>query len=239
MDAYIISYLLLLIAIVFSVVAQIKVNTTFSEYSKKKSKSALTGAEVARQILDAKGLYSVSVEPIRGNLTDHFDPRQNVVRLSENVYGSTSVAAIGVASHECGHAIQHAEDYSPLVLRSRIVGITNICSRLSFGLIFAGILIDIVASTSSSLGYLLQIAGILAFAVVTFFQLVTLPVEFNASARALDIISNRGILSKDELSGARKVLSAAAMTYLAALAVSLANLLRFALIVSGNSRRRN
>lgn len=237
MDSYIISYVLLLIAMVFSLVAQIKVNTTFSKYSTQKSKSGLTGAEVARQILDAKGLYNVSVEPIRGNLTDHFDPRANVVRLSESVYNNTSVAAIGVASHECGHAIQHAEEYSPLVLRSKIVGITNICARLSFGLILIGIIIDVFAAVAGSLGYLFQIAGIIAFAVVTFFQLVTLPVEFNASARAIDIIGKRGILTRDELPGARSVLSAAAMTYLASLAVSLFQLLRLIIMVTGGRRR--
>ena len=238
MDSYVVSYILLLFAMIFSLYAQIKVNTTFSKFSKKANRRGLTGAQVARMILDSKGLYSVTVEHVHGDLSDHYDPRANTVRLSDSVYGSTSVAALGVAAHECGHAIQHAEQYAPVVIRSGIVKLTSICSYLSFILIFVGILIDAMSAAAGSLGYLFQLAGIVAFAVVTFFQLITLPTEFNASKRALVILRGDGILAKEEMSGAKSVLTAAALTYLAALAVSLLQLLRLILIVTGGNRRR-
>lgn len=238
MDPYVLSYILLLFAMIFSLYAQIKVNTTFSKFSKRSNRRGLTGAQVARMILDSKGLYSVTVEHVHGNLSDHYDPRSNTVRLSDSVYGSTSVAALGVAAHECGHAIQHAEQYTPVVIRSSIVKLTSICSYLSFILIFVGIIIDAMSAMADSLGYLFQLAGIVAFAVVTFFQLVTLPTEFNASKRALVILRGDGILAKEEISGAKSVLTAAALTYLAALAVSLLQLLRLILIVTGGNRRR-
>jgi Zn-dependent membrane protease YugP len=238
MDPYVLSYILLLFAMIFSLYAQIKVNTTFSKFSKRSNRRGLTGAQVARMILDSKGLYSVTVEHVHGNLSDHYDPRSNTVRLSDSVYGSTSVAALGVAAHECGHAIQHAEQYTPVVIRSSIVKLTSICSYLSFILIFVGIIIDAMSAMAGSLGYLFQLAGIVAFAVVTFFQLVTLPSEFNASKRALVILRGDGILAKEEISGAKSVLTAAALTYLAALAVSLLQLLRLILIVTGGNRRR-
>ena len=238
MDPYVLSYILLLFAMIFSLYAQIKVNTTFSKFSKRSNRRGLTGAQVARMILDSKGLYSVTVEHVHGNLSDHYDPRSNTVRLSDSVYGSTSVAALGVAAHECGHAIQHAEQYTPVVIRSSIVKLTSICSYLSFILIFVGIIIDALSAMAGSLGYLFQLAGIVAFAVVTFFQLVTLPTEFNASKRALVILRGDGILAKEEISGAKSVLTAAALTYLAALAVSLLQLLRLILIVTGGNRRR-
>jgi Zn-dependent membrane protease YugP len=238
MDPYVLSYILLLFAMIFSLYAQIKVNTTFSKFSKRSNRRGLTGAQVARMILDSKGLYSVTVEHVHGNLSDHYDPRSNTVRLSDSVYGSTSVAALGVAAHECGHAIQHAEQYTPVVIRSSIVKLTSICSYLSFILIFVGIIIDAMSAMAGSLGYLFQLAGIVAFAVVTFFQLVTLPTEFNASKRALVILRGDGILAKEEISGAKSVLTAAALTYLAALAVSLLQLLRLILIVTGGNRRR-
>ena len=238
MDPYVLSYILLLFAMIFSLYAQIKVNTTFSKFSKRSNRRGLNGAQVARMMLDSKGLYSVTVEHVHGNLSDHYDPRSNTVRLSDSVYGSTSVAALGVAAHECGHAIQHAEQYTPVVIRSSIVKLTSICSYLSFILIFVGIIIDALSAMAGSLGYLFQLAGIVAFAVVTFFQLVTLPTEFNASKRALVILRGDGILAKEEISGAKSVLTAAALTYLAALAVSLLQLLRLILIVTGGNRRR-
>ena len=238
MNPYVLSYILLLFAMIFSLYAQIKVNTTFSKFSKRSNRRGLTGAQVARMILDSKGLYSVTVEHVRGNLSDHYDPRSNTVRLSDSVYGSTSVAALGVAAHECGHAIQHAEQYTPVVIRSSIVKLTSLCSYLSFILIFVGIIIDAMSAMAGSLGYLFQLAGIVAFAVVTFFQLITLPTEFNASKRALVILRGDGILAKEEISGAKSVLTAAALTYLAALAVSLLQLLRLILIVTGGNRRR-
>ena len=238
MDPYVLSYILLLFAMIFSLYAQIKVNTTFSKFSKRSNRRGLTGAQVARMILDSKGLYSVTVDHVHGNLSDHYDPRSNTVRLSDSVYGSTSVAALGVAAHECGHAIQHAEQYTPVVIRSSIVKLTSICSYLSFILIFVGIIIDAMSAMAGSLGYLFQLAGIVAFAVVTFFQLITLPTEFNASKRALVILRGDGILAKEEISGAKSVLTAAALTYLAALAVSLLQLLRLILIVTGGNRRR-
>ena len=238
MNPYVLSYILLLFAMIFSLYAQIKVNTTFSKFSKRSNRRGLTGAQVARMILDSKGLYSVTVEHVRGNLSDHYDPRSNTVRLSDSVYGSTSVAALGVAAHECGHAIQHAEQYTPVVIRSSIVKLTSLCTYLSFILIFVGIIIDAMSAMAGSLGYLFQLAGIVAFAVVTFFQLITLPTEFNASKRALVILRGDGILAKEEISGAKSVLTAAALTYLAALAVSLLQLLRLILIVTGGNRRR-
>lgn len=234
---YWVCYLLLLVAFVFSLYAQIKVNSSFKKYNKVLSSRRITGAQAAREILDSKGLYSVSIEHVRGSLTDHYDPTLNVVRLSDAVYNSTSVASIGIAAHECGHAIQHAEDYKPVVFRTRIVGVTNICSRVSYLLILFGIILDVFWG---SLGFFFQVAGVVAFAVVTFFQLVTLPVEYNASSRAVEIIRSKEILAKSEMKGAESVLSAAALTYLAALCVSLLQLLRLILLIisrSGGRRR--
>ena len=225
--------ILLLVATVFSVWASIKVNTTFKKYSSVRPASGITGAEAARRVLDANGLYNVRIERIPGNLTDHFDPRSNVIRLSESVYGASSASAIGVAAHEAGHAVQYANGYVPLTLRNAIIPVTNIGSRLAMPLILLGILF---ASAGTQFIYIAYI-GVACFALSTLFQLLTLPTEFNASRRALDSIESSGLLRGEELSAAGKVLSAAALTYVAALAVSLLQLLRLLSIV--NSNRRN
>ena len=219
-------------AIIFSLIASLNVNSTFKKYSRVRSSRGITGAEAARRVLDANGLYSVKIEQVRGQLTDHFDPRNNTVYLSESVYSVPSAAAIGVAAHEAGHAVQHAVGYAPIKLRSAIIPVTNFASRLALPLILIGLLFS--ASSLISLAYV----GVACFAMSTVFQLVTLPTEFNASRRALNAITASGILSRDEVGDAKKVLSAAAMTYVAALAVSIMQLLRLLIIVSGSDRRR-
>ncbi len=222
-------YGMLIITFILSLWAQIKVNSTFSKYSKITSRRNLTGADAAQTILRRNGLSNVRVERVSGSLTDHYDPRTNVVRLSESVYDSNSVAAIGVAAHECGHAVQHATNYGPIKLRMAIIPATRIGSSLAMPLILIGLLLSM-----TGLAYI----GVAFFALSTLFQLVTLPVEFNASSRALATLEEYGTLDDEELKGAKKVLSAAAMTYVAALAVSAVNLLRLMSIVSSGSRRR-
>lgn len=219
-------YLLVLPAFLLALWAQFRVQSTYAKYSRVRSVRGRTAAEVARQILDDHGLGYVQVDRIGGKLTDNYDPRTNIVHLSQEVYDSSSIAAIGVAAHECGHAVQHAEEYGPLKLRSAIIPITNIGSSLSIPLFLIGLLFNFS---------ILMNIGILLFGLVALFQLITLPVEFNASRRALSTIGERGLLTDDETRGAKKVLSAAALTYVAALASSLAQLLRLVLI----SRRRN
>jgi Zn-dependent membrane protease YugP len=219
-------------AIIFSMITSISVQSTFNKYSRVRSSRGITGAEAARRVLDANGLYSVKIAPVRGELTDHYNPKDNTIYLSESVYNNPSTAAIGVAAHEAGHAVQHAKEYLPIRIRTAIVPATNFASKLSIPLIILGLLFS--ASGLIVLAY----AGVACFAMSTVFQLVTLPTEFNASRRALNALSSYGILSRDELGDAKKVLSAAAMTYVAALAVSLMQLLRLLLIVGGNSRRR-
>ncbi len=223
---------LLLITAVFSIWASVKVNSTFKKYSSLRPKSGMTGAEAARRVLDANGLYNVRIEHIAGNLTDHFDPRSNVIRLSDSVYGVSSASAIGVAAHEAGHAVQYANGYAPLHIRNVIIPITNIGSRLAMPLILLGILLSSLGTQFIYVAYI----GVACFALSTVFQLLTLPTEFNASRRALASIEQTGLLYGDELAGAKKVLSAAAMTYVAALAVSLVQLLRLLAIV-GMGRR--
>lgn len=220
-------------AILFSLIASFSVNTTFEKFSRQRSSRGITGAEAARRVLDAHGLYSVQIKRVSGKLTDHYDPRDNTIYLSESVHDNPSTAAIGVAAHEAGHAVQHATHYLPIKIRAAIIPVTNIGSRLAIPLILIGFLI-VVAGGSPLLAY----AGIICFSLTAVFQLVTLPTEFNASRRAMQALEGGGILSRDELAGARRVLTAAAMTYVAALAVSLAQLLRLFLIVSGNSGRR-
>lgn len=219
-------------AIIFSMITSISVQSTFNKYSRVRSSRGITGAEAARRVLDANGLYSVKIAPVRGELTDHYNPKDNTIYLSESVYNNPSTAAIGVAAHEAGHAVQHAREYLPIKIRTAIVPATNFASKLSIPLIILGLLFS--ASGLIVLAY----AGVACFAMSTVFQLVTLPTEFNASRRALNALSSYGILSRDELGDAKKVLSAAAMTYVAALAVSLMQLLRLLLIVGSNSRRR-
>lgn len=218
--------------VIFAMIASARVNSTFKRYSKVGSTWGLTGAEVARRILDSEGLTDVRIEMVRGHLSDHYDPRSRVVRLSESTYSSTSCAAIGVASHEVGHAIQHAKRYFPLTIRTAIIPITNIGSRLAMPLILIGILLSYFSEYFAYVAYI----GVACFALSALFQLITLPVEFNASRRALKILDSSHILMDNELVYARRVLSAAAMTYVAALAVSLAQILRLLLIV-GRRRR--
>ncbi len=228
-------YLILVLpAVIFSLWASIRVNTTFKKYSKIRSMRGITGAEAARRVLDANGLQHIRIEQIPGNLTDHYDPRSDVIRLSASVYGNTSVAAIGVACHEAGHAVQHAENYVPVRIRAAIIPVTNIGSRLAIPLIILGILLNMLAPEFLVIAYI----GVACYGLCALFQLVTLPTEFDASRRALRCIESYGILGSDEIGGARRVLTAAAMTYVAALAVSLMQLLRLFLMVSGNSRRR-
>ena len=228
--------ILVLPAVILSLVASAKVKSTFNKYSREFSKSGLTGAEVARRILYENGLYDVRIESVHGELTDHYDPRTNVVRLSESTYSNTSSAAIGVAAHEVGHAIQHATNYAPLKLRNAIVPATNLGAKLSMPLILLGIILSTFGSFFAWIAYV----GVACFSLCAIFQLLTLPTEFNASRRALKSIDECGILTSDERASAKKVLTAAAMTYVAALAVSLAQLLRLVLIVGrlNNDRRR-
>ncbi|MBQ8351538.1 MAG: zinc metallopeptidase [Clostridia bacterium] len=221
--------ILVLPAVILAFWAQWNVNHTFRKYSRVATHPGMTGYDAARLVLDRHGLLDVQIEEVGGNLTDHFDPRGNVIRLSSAVYRGNNAAAVGVAAHEAGHAVQYANDYVPMKIRSAIIPATNIGSSLAVPLVLLGIIFSIPA-----IAYI----GVLAFALSTVFQLVTLPVEFNASRRAMAAISTCGRFHEEEQHAARKVLSAAAMTYLAALAVSLANLLRLA-IIAGGSRRRD
>lgn len=227
-------YILLLPAVLLALIASASVNSTFRKYGKVLSSRRITGAEAAERVLRASGVSSVRIERISGDLTDHYDPKSNVIRLSESVYGSTSVAAIGVACHEAGHAIQHDVGYLPIRLRNAIVPVTNVGSKLAMPLILIGLLFGTTSLFFANVAYL----GVACFALSTVFQLITLPTEFNASRRALEAIEREGLLGNGEIAGARKVLRAAAMTYVAALAVSLVQLLRFFLLVSGSTRRR-
>ena len=221
--------------VIFSMIASAKVNSSFKKYSEVYSRRGLTAAEAARRVLNDNGVSGVAIERVQGHLTDHFDPKSNTIRLSENVYDSTSVASIGVACHEAGHAVQHAVGYIPVKVRTAIVPITNIGSKLSMPLIVLGIFLSYFGEQYSIIAY---IGGAL-FALCVVFQLVTLPTEFNASRRAIRAISDGGILYEDEVKGAKKVLFAAAMTYVAALAVTVMQLLRLVLIVAGSQRRRD
>ena len=229
------TYLFLVMpAMLFAMLASASVNKTFDKYQKQLSSRRISGAEAARRVLDAHGLYQVGIRTVAGKLSDHYSPADNTIYLSETVYNSTSTAAIGVAAHEAGHAVQHAQNYLPIKIRAAIIPATNLGSRLSIPLILLGLLFG-----AWSGNYLLAYMGVIFFSLTAIFQLVTLPTEFNASARAMKALENGGILSRDELRGARKVLTAAAMTYVAALAVALAQLLRILILVAGNSRRRN
>ena len=229
-----ITYIFVIIGMLITLIASWRMKATFAKYERVASQSRLTGREVAERILRANGIYDVSVRPVSGRLTDHYDPRDKTVSLSEVIYGSTSVAAIAVAAHECGHAIQDNVGYVPLNLRSAFVPVANWGSRLSWPLIFVGFL----------LGYgnipniLIQI-GIAMFLLAVIFQIITLPVEFDASRRALIELENNEILLDTEDKSARKVLFAAAMTYVAAAAAGVLQMLRLMLLFSGRSRRRN
>ena len=217
-----------ILAALWSMWASANVNSTFKKYSSVRNSRGYTGADCAAAVLRAGGVRDVRIERVSGNLTDHYDPKAKVIRLSDSVYDSNSVAALGVAAHEAGHAVQHAVGYSPIKLRSAIIPVCQIGSNLAMPLVLIGLLLSF-----PGLAYI----GVAFFGLSALFQLVTLPVEFNASNRALDCLKNENILVGDEVNSARKVLSAAAMTYVAALAVALANLLRLFMLVNRNSRR--
>lgn len=222
------TYMLIVISALISLFAQFLVNSRFSKYSRVRSRSGMTGAQAAERILQSQGIYDVAIQRVSGKLTDHYDPRNKTLNLSDAVYASTSVAAVGVAAHECGHAIQHARGYAPLSFRSALVPVANIGSQLSWLFIILGIFFGG--------SHTLIMIGILMFSAVVLFQLVTLPVEFNASGRALKLLSETGILQKDEVSDTRKVLSAAALTYVAAAATAVLQLLRLLRLFGGNDR---
>ena len=228
------TYLVLVLpCVILSLWASSSVNSTFKRYSTQYAMRGITGAEAAQRVLSANGVSGVRIERVAGNLTDHFDPKTNVIRLSDSVYSSTSTAAIGVACHEAGHAVQYATHYTPIKLRAAIIPITNFGSKLAMPLILLGILLSYLGNFSYALVYL----GIACFGLSLVFQLITLPVEFNASRRAVRAISSTGILTQQELVGAKRTLKAAAMTYVAATAVSLAQLLRLILLFGRRSRR--
>lgn len=225
------TYILVLIGVVISLIASGMVNSSFNKYAKVRNTKGITGAEAAERVLHAAGIHDVRIEHVSGHLTDHYDPRSKVLRLSDTVYGSSSVAAVGVASHECGHAIQHAKGYAPLKLRSTLVPIANFGSKIAWPLILIGLLFTSETST------LLINIGIIAFSAAVLFQLVTLPVEFNASNRAIRMIADTGMMEGAEIRSAKKVLNAAALTYVASAASSILQLLRIILLTGG--RRRN
>lgn len=215
------TYILVLIGVVICLIASAKMNSTFSRYSRVRNHSGMTGRDAAEQILHREGLYDVRIEHISGNLTDHYDPRTRTLRLSDATYNSTSVAALGVAAHECGHAVQHATGYVPLKLRSSLVPVANFGSSIAWPLIILGFFFN-----SSTTSVLFINLGILAFSLAVLFQIVTLPVEFDASHRALKILGNTGMLYEDEVRDTRKVLTAAALTYVAGAASAILQLLR-------------
>lgn len=221
------TYILVLIGAVLSMIASSMVSSTFNRYAKVRSTAGMNGAQAARTILDRNGLYDVRIEHVSGNLTDHYDPRTKVLRLSDATFSSASVAAIGVAAHECGHAVQHSESYSPLVIRSKLAPLANFGSRWGLPIFMLGLVFG-------SADILMRI-GIWVFLLAVAFQIVTLPVEFDASKRALAMLTDYGILRSEEAEHSRKVLRAAAMTYVAAAASSILNLLRLVLI----ARRRD
>ena len=222
------TYMLIIISALISLFAQFLVNSRFSKYSRVRSRSGMTGAQAAERILQSQGIYDVAIQRVSGKLTDHYDPRNKTLNISDAVYASTSVAAVGVAAHECGHAIQHARGYAPLSFRSALVPVANIGSQLSWLFIILGIFFGG--------SHTLIMIGILMFSAAVLFQLVTLPVEFNAFVWALKLLSETGILQKDEVSDTRKVLSAAALTYVAAAATAVLQLLRLLRLFGGNDR---
>ncbi len=225
------SYYLILVlpAIIFAMIAQHRVNSAFETYSKVATRRGVTGADAAMAVLRANGVDGVRIERVSGQLTDHYDPQENVIRLSQSVYGADTVAAVGVAAHEAGHAVQYAQGYSPIKLRTAIIPVTRIGSTMAMPLILIGMFIN---------AFSLIKVGILFFFFSVLFQLLTLPVELNASSRALAAISETGLLYEDELPGAQKTLNAAALTYVAALMVSLAQFLRLMILFGGGRRRR-
>ena len=230
------TYLVLVLpCVILSLWASSNVNSTFQRYSQQFSLRRLTGAQAAQRVLSHNGVSGVRIERVSGNLTDHFDPKTNVIRLSDSVYDSTSTAAIGVACHEAGHAVQYAQNYGPIKLRAAIIPVTNIGSKLAMPLILIGLLLAAAENVSFTFVYLV----IACFGLSLVFQLVTLPVEFNASRRAMEAIESANLLTEEEQRGAKKTLKAAALTYVAATATALAQLLRLILLFGGNRRRSN
>lgn len=221
-------YMAMLIPVLLiTMYAQFKVSSTFNHYSRLTNSRRLTGAQAAEEVLRRHGVYDVRIERVRGNLTDHYDPRTNVIRLSESVYDSPTIAAVGVAAHEAGHAVQYAVGYAPIQLRAAIIPLTQVGSQLGVVLLILGLLLSFES---------LFFIGIVLFSFTTLFQLVTLPVEFNASRRAMETIRSGGLLNDQEADGARKVLSAAALTYVAALLMSIVQLLRYVMLFAGRRR---
>jgi uncharacterized protein len=222
------TYILVIVGIVLTLAASAKVKSTFAKYSKVRSMSGMTGADAATRILNSAGIYDVRIERIAGDLTDHYDPKNKVLRLSDSVYGAMSVAAIGVAAHECGHAIQDQKDYAPLRIRASLVPVANIGSMLAWPIIVLGMVIGAFET--------LVPFGIILFSAAVLFQLVTLPVEFNASSRAISVLDSTGILGSEEIRYTKKVLSAAALTYVASAATAILQLLRLVLLFGGRNR---
>lgn len=224
------TYILVLIGAIICLMASARVKSTFNKYSKYRSMSGMTGAQAAERILNAAGIYDVEIRHVSGNLTDNYNPGSKTLNLSDSVYHSTSVAAVGVAAHECGHAIQHQKEYFPLTLRSAIVPVANIGSTLAWPLIIIGMFF------TRSTGSMLINAGIICFSFAVIFQLITLPVEFNASRRAMNLLGTQGILGQDELQYTGRVLRAAALTYVASAAAAILQLLRLVLLFGGRDR---
>lgn len=225
------TYILVLAGVVISLIASARVKSTFAKYQRVQNHSGLTGREAAERVLRGAGIYDVRIEHVRGNLTDHYDPRSKVLRLSDSTYNSASVAAVGVAAHECGHAIQHAEGYAPVRWRGSLVPVANFGSAIAWPLIIMGLFI-----TGESSALFINL-GILAFSLAVLFHLVTLPVEFNASNRAVRILGSNGMMSQSEVQDVKKVLGAAALTYVASAAAAILQLLRILILTGG--RRRN
>lgn len=223
------TYILVIIGLIITMIASANVNGTFNKYDKVRSRRGITAAEAARRILDANGLRNIRIERVSGKLTDHFSPKEGVIRLSDSTYSSASIAAIGVAAHECGHAVQHQVGYVPIKVRNGMVPVVNICNTLSLPIIIIGIILGATG---------LAMLGVILFCAVFAFQLVTLPTETNASSRALSTLDEMGILDEDELKGTRKVLTAAAMTYFASAASTLLQILRLLILIQGGNRNR-
>lgn len=230
------TYILVLVGALLCILASSRVNSTYSRYARVRARSGMTGAQAAQRILQMSGIHDVQIQHVPGNLTDHYDPRARVLRLSDSVYGSASVAAIGVAAHECGHALQHREGYFPLKFRSALVPAANIGSKLGLPLVFLGLILGIGFPLPGGGYFSLAQIGIWVFSLAVLFQVITLPVEFNASGRALRMLGSYGIMGEDEVGDCRRVLGAAALTYVAAAASSVLQLLRL-VILSGNRRR--
>lgn len=232
------TYILVLIGALLCIFASSRVNSTYNKYAKVRASRGYTGAEAAQKILQMSGIYDVQIQQVAGNLTDHYDPAHKVLRLSDSVYGSQSVAAIGVAAHECGHALQHKEGYLPLKIRSALVPAANIGSRLGLPIVILGLVLGLGFELPGGGYFSLAEIGIWIFSIAVLFQIVTLPVEFNASGRALKMLGSYGIMGEDEVGSCRRVLGAAALTYVAAAASSILQLLRL-ILLSGNRRRRD